>query len=411
MLKIIIPDPGLRKYGGHHPAMINSIANTPAAINGDIQLEVFCNEDCSDDFINTAESKNVKIRKHFATDFYQYFYQSPSLASLNSYIVQLTKEYLSVFEKYAKNQHQNNSTDKNDRTLFLYHTLNGEHANALACAIEIYKTRYSTPLYHCVFLMFNPIKHDERGEFSKQHFLNFKVGFSLLAKQTFVQYYAGEYELQQNYQYLFNSNKPIVMHPCGLLSQGRKQMKEGKSVILFTGDAKENKGFLTLPNLTKKITESIVDAEVHFIIQYTITNNGEALWKTHEKLQLLAKLDRRIQLITRFWSHAELHGNFAKANSIIFNYNSSIYKNQSSGVLWLAASYKLNMVFLTSNWLVREAKRLDCCYCICSNDDFSQHVAKFLMQNNDCFDKVPNNEYGETLFQDIGAWLLKVRLI
>jgi len=410
MLKIIIPDPGLREYGGHHPAMINSIANTPAVINGEIQLNVFCNQNCSDDFINETQSKQVKITKHFTTNFYQYFYQSPSLVSLNVYINQLTTEYLSVFEQHTINEQQDKPNSENARTLFLYHTLNAEHAIALASAIAIYNKRYSIPLRHFVFFMYNPVKHNENGELNNRHFLNFQLGFSLLAKQKLVQYYASEDELQKNYQYLLKSNKEIAMHPCGLLSQNSKKVNKTKSVILFTGDAKVNKGFLTLPRTVSKITQSITDKDLEFIIQYTITNDGEALKKIDTSLKSIAKLDSRIKLISRFWSHTELHESFAKANCIVFNYDSLIYKNQSSGVLWLAALYNVNMVFLTSNWLMREAEKLDCLYSYCSNENFSREVHKYLMQNRNSFVKILANKYRKILFQDIGSWLLEESL-
>jgi len=424
MLKIVIPDPGLREYGGHHPAMINAIANTQAVIKGDMQLEVYCNTACSNEFISNSQTKQVNINKHFKTDFYQYFYQSPSLATLNTYINQLTKEYLSVFEKHTITEEQDKTITKNNRTLFLYHTLNGEQATALGAAIAIYNKRYSLPLQHCVFLMFNPVKHNEKGEFNSQHYINFKVGFSLLAKQNGVKCYASEGELQQSYQHLFTrksnqqeisefqnqTSREIEIHPCGLLNQHNKDIQKVKRVILFTGDSKVNKGFSTLPEIVSNVTKDITDNDVEFIIQYTITNNCKELKKIDGRLQLLAKADSRIKLTTRFWSHTELHENFAKANSILFNYDSSVYQTQSSGVLWLAASYNLNMIFLTSNWLIREAEKFDCRYSLCNHINLSQKMHKYLMQNNVSFDKVPENKYRKLLFQDIGEWLLKESL-
>jgi hypothetical protein len=180
-----------------------------------------------------------------------------------------------------------------------------------------------------------------------------------------------------------------------------------KRVILFTGDAKINKGFSILPEIVSNVTKKITDSDVEFIIQYTITNNCEELNKINRRLQLLAKVDRRIKLTMRFWSHVELHENFAKASSIIFNYDSSVYQNQSSGVLWLAASYNLKMVFLTSNWLMREAEKLGCEYTHSSKVNLSQEIHKYLMQNNTYFDKVQANNYRTLLFKDIGEWLLK----
>ena len=429
MLKIVIPDPGLREYGGHHPAMINAIANTQAVTRGDIELDVYCNTECTDEFIAATQSPQVRISKHFNTDFYQYFYQSPNLVTLNGYINQLTKEYLSIFEQYAPKKSQSKIQTESGNTLFLYHTLNAEHATALASAIAMYNKRYSTPLNHCVFLMFSPIKHNQNGELNVPHFLNFKVGFSLLTRQTLVKFFAAEASLQQSYQYLLSNtintsntkkqhskevkyNQPkeaIPIHPCGLLNQNTSQVVKAKRVILFTGDAKVNKGFLTLPTLIEKITKDITDKNVEFVVQYTITNNSEALKQTSESIKVQANNDSRIKLITRFWSHEELHNNFAIANSIVFNYDSDIYQNQSSGVLWLAAFYNLNLVFLTSNWLMREAKKLNCEYSYCMQYDLSLKTYNYLMQKSNNFDKVKPNNYRNMLFQDIGEWLLNIR--
>jgi hypothetical protein len=426
MLNIIIPDPGLREYGGHHPAMINSIANTQSVIKGDIHLEVYCNKACSDDFINSTQSKQVTIKKHFNIDFYKYFYQPTTQAKLNSYINQLTKEYLYIFQQHTITNKQNNKPERS-KTLFLYHTLSGEHATALAAAISIHTKYSSTPIQHCVFLMYNPIKYNENGVLNVQHFLTFKLGFASLIKQINVQFFAAEEELQQHYQHLLSNQLPsstnknsnsnlqtrvakqtISIHPCGLLSQNYSQIKKTNSIILFTGDAKVNKGFLQLPNLVEQTIKRIKNQNVKFIIQYTITNNSEALKQTNNHLQRLSELDSRIQLTTRFWSHTELHENFARANSIVFNYDSAIYQNQSSGVLWLAASYNLKMVFLTTNWLTREAKKLECRFCKCKIIDLPKELDKNYVSKEDKLDNIPNNNYRKLLFEDIGKWLVKL---
>lgn len=406
MLKIIIPDPGLREYGGHHPAMVNSLASTPAVVNGDIELDIYCNRDCNDEFINKSTSSRVKITKHFTTDFYQYFYQNPKLITLNDYIKKLALEYLSIF-KIQDDPHNKNIT-KGSKTIFLYHTLNWEHATALATAISIYAEDNVKPLHHVAFLMFNPCTHNEKGHFNHTRFLNFKLGFTLLSKQKEVKYYAAEDELQKNYQYLLTHNRDVELHPCGLLNQSESIATKNKRVILFTGDAKVNKGFLTLPELLDKIVKEITDPQVEFVIQYTITNDNETLVQIDSNLQLQAKQDSRIKLTTSFWSHEELHSNFAKANCIIFNYDSRIYKNQSSGVLWLSAFYNINMVFLSDNWLMREAEKLGCEYQHCSKQEFSVETYKYLMQTDVSFDKVTSNKYRKILFQDIGDWLLNV---
>lgn len=413
MLKVVIADPGLREYGGHHPAMINAIASTESVKKGDLTLEVYCNKACLNEFISETETSKITITKHFTTDFYQYFYQSPCQVTLNKYINLLSKEYLGVFERCTISTGSSNKQN-NTKTLFLYHTLNGEHALALSAAIAIYNQRYTTPLQHCVFLMYDPIKHNENGLFNIQHFLNFKLGFSSLLKHKNVDFYAAEQELQERYQYLLHENKheqQLDIHPCGLLSRENTQKsntaKKSNAIILFTGDAKVNKGFLQLPSLVEQLIKNVKEKNVSFIIQYTITNNGLALKQTDEHLQQLAKLDKRIELTTHFWSNEKLHQNFAQASYILFNYDSKIYKNQSSGVLWLAAKYQLKMLFLTDNWLTREAKKLGCHYITCNEDYLSQQLNENRVINANNFDKVAADNYRKLLFQDIGEWLIQ----
>jgi len=78
MLTVIIPDPALREFGGHHPATIESLVNSSAFEAGQIKLEVYANNQCDSKFIDSMQRKNVSINTYFETDFYQYFYQSVS---------------------------------------------------------------------------------------------------------------------------------------------------------------------------------------------------------------------------------------------------------------------------------------------------------------------------------------------
>ncbi|WNC71305.1 hypothetical protein RGQ13_14395 [Thalassotalea psychrophila] len=420
MRKIVISDPGLREYGGHHPGMISALTNSELIAGDAIKLDVYCNNECDINFIETNRSKKNAIIEHFSTDFYLYFYQSCSISDLTPYINKLVKEYLDVLLKYQF------STQIN-QTIFLYHTLHWEHAMALACAISLFKKQTKNTFQYCIFLMYSPEKYSQNGLLDIKRYLNFKVAFNLLQKQHGVRLFAADEELRLSYKKMLNIN--IDIHPCGLLNYVGKNSKPIKddfqqlksnsahtkrkkySILLFTGDAKVNKGFLDLPSLLSEIISNLTIENLTITIQYTITNESEQLKSVDETLKGIACNDKRIVIVDRFWTHTELHDNFSNADIMLFNYCDKVYMEQSSGVLWLAAMHNLKMLFLTDTWLNREAERLNCEFQVVKRYEIVDKLNGYLVDCASNADIIlrneiePKNSYRTTLLQDLSVWL------
>lgn len=346
MLKVVVPDPGLRENAGHHPAMIEAIANTSSHSAGEFRLSVLCHEKCSDEFISRMDGLNVCIEKHFSTDFYKYVSDSKDCFESGEYINRLALEYVEALKK-----------DHGDSDLvYLFHTLCWQHAIALSSAISIVGKHYGLENRYVICLMFDPGVTAITGEWNISS--NYNLAFRALSKHKTVKFYASDYELRGKYEEIIG--KRIEIHPCMLISEGKdlERDKQVKRVILYVGDAKPEKGFMDVPYLLKKYSYEIDNLNSEFVIQYSFSTDNDELKRVEKDIKSLAEKDSRITVIDKFLSQDELDGLFINANLIVFNYDEDEYKNKSSGVLWLAARFGLEMVFLTNTWLNREAERI-----------------------------------------------------
>jgi hypothetical protein len=405
---LVLLDPALREFGGHHPGIIASLRKTVAITENKFKLLVYANENCSSGLIEQLSlTNNIVIEKYFKTDFYQNFYSKDKVNTFNTYIKTLANEYYSAFKKY-----------KYTPTTFYYHTLNWEHAYALSLAINLFNNNYETRHKHIICLMYNPCVF-QKDNIDKDRLFKFSLGFRLLGKESGVSFFATEYELAKNYENILEHR--IDWCPCGLISS--QQLNEISSkfnnernnkhnILLYLGDAKVNKGFLALPAMLKELTTNTINKSITFTIQYTVTNNDEKLACIHRELQKISRKNSQVIVITEFLTDKKMHQLLLQTNHIVFNYDELVYNHQSSGVLWLAAAYKMHIYLLTNTWLNREAKRLGCShYTPCNTQELIEYL------NLSTREKYATNIkfsypytkyiklYQSKLFSDAGNWL------
>ncbi|HCG5284338.1 hypothetical protein [Vibrio parahaemolyticus] len=356
-VKVVILDPGLREYGGHHVGLLSQLRDSKFVSNGELLIEVLGSVDASEELRANISAPNLTFTPHFITDFYKYFYSDGSLKSFTRYIRDLSIEYYRAILKYKKKD-----------VMFFYHTLNWEHGYALTLALgmldgEVSYKNHSVNHQHLIGLMFSPqYFNSEDNSRSQQRVMRFSLGFRKLASFQNVHLFSADYEVRQAYKKLLGIDK-ISPCPCGLVRD--EQMLDisaskvkSKKVLLYIGDAKDNKGFLELPRLLENMLVSTADPSVKFVVHYTITNDRKDLRSVHCKLKHLARENSCIELHHGFMSERELHQLWLSTHSIVLNYDSQLYANQSSGILWLSAAYEVNLYLLSDTWLNREAKRL-----------------------------------------------------
>ncbi|WP_132700700.1 hypothetical protein [Reinekea marinisedimentorum] len=357
--------------------------------------------DCPDEYVATLNARHCKFYKHFGTDFYQYFYKPADIASTQPYIRLLSVEYTEVLQRYKS---------FNQPVLFWFHTLNWQHAYALALALEGFKNTELTKAPIVVGLMYNPYNSQNIvGSNGANVALNFELAFKYLNKFKNVQLYAADGELAAVYSKILS--QPLDVHPCILLgskpAQKQPSAGENRRVILFSGDAKLDKGFGDLPKIAKSLVVNPAFSDVEFVVQYTVTNNSAVLSAIDSRLKQLAAEHSRLTIVDQFMSHDELHKLFSRSHAVLFNYAEHAYKNQSSGVLWLAAQHKLTVISMSNVWLNREAKRLGLKLYEANEQTLHGQLLLVLQQVNAVLNSEPNgtNGYSEALFQDLGDWL------
>ncbi|MFO7974175.1 MAG: hypothetical protein R6V12_06030 [Candidatus Hydrogenedentota bacterium] len=75
-------------------------------------------------------------------------------------------------------------------------------------------------------------------------------------------------------------------------------------------------------------------------------------------LQAVADGDQRVRIHDDFWDDSALTRELAESQRLFLDYDADAYRNKTSGLLWLAAWHRLQVVLPRDTWLEREAIRL-----------------------------------------------------
>jgi hypothetical protein len=397
MTKVIILDPGLSELGGHHAATVAAL-NSQFNTDTTWQFEVWAHKSCDETVFETLNNGTTKLVRHFTTPFYRYFKQELALSELQDYLLPLALEYGSALELSTRDIGEQD-------VLFWCHTLDWQHAYALSLALSMRQQKASKREQIKVFvgLMYRQSSH-EYPHFHSDVLVPFC--YQQLANHSGVTFYAADSEIQHDYEQMLA--RPVGIQPCLLLGHSgvpsTNWQDKPASIILFAGDAKPNKGFTELPELAEQWIKQRPDIE--FVVQYTINNGNPILLETESRLFELQGQFSNLKIHNYFVDHQALQQLFQQARGIVFNYYEADYQQQSSGLLWLAVYYQLNVLCLTNTWQQREAKRLDYTVVELSeqqidNTVWSQLVSAPISQEL----AITRNDYFQSLFTDIPTWL------
>ena len=387
MKSVFVIDPGMMEAGGHHAALLETLIHSKSE---DTMVSVLTHQHLDNDLETMAKNSGIQVYRFFSTNFYQHYEDSLDLklSGMQHYIRLLAWEYTCALKFAAE------FGVENDIVCF-YPCLNWEHACAVSLALNMNGEQYN--FTHKVCCMFKPLKIDQQSE------LLYKYAFGQLAKHSNVKLFASDWETREYYEELGTNIQGV--HPCYLLPWGSLDKKktirsEIPHFLLYMGDAKENKGFLRLPEV---IVEAIAkfNGKVKLTVQYTLA------WDYPELTPVISTLNRlkkeypaQLQVHTNFWSKDQLHSVMTTLSGVVCTYDSHSYQNKSSGLAWLCAYYYLPIIFIgqQSFWMQREMERLGMTY-YRSIDTFRDSVSEIPMPVS-C-----SNYYGR-LFEDCLTWVV-----
>lgn len=397
-LNVVVVDPGLMELGGHHAGLASSLADDIES-GKKARLTFISHVELDRRLINRFKQSNIRLFTHFKTNFYDVMTASSSLSKLDKPIAYLAKEYESAFQLV--------SAMGAVGCVVLIPCIAWQHAIALNIAMIRLKAnlgkQQALNFKIAACAMFNPGVSADYSVLDDALYFNNQLAFSWLKKHKECLVYASDFELSSVFHFLLRQDTAFPVHPSYLVnwSEFRTVIKQAKRdpncIILYSGDAKKEKGFCELPNVISACLKSY--PEKRLIVQYTVNWPMSELDSTIAELEKLSKAHSQICLHKDYWEVDTLLRYFAEASAIALLYNTSAYQNKSSGMLWLAAFAGLDVWVVGESWLTREAKRLGSEVYIFN---VSSHVVKLTQLSQRC--SLPSS-YAETLFDDTWNWL------
>ncbi|MCK7597362.1 hypothetical protein M0G74_08770 [Microbulbifer sp. CAU 1566] len=407
--KVVVMDPGLIAPGGHHTGFAYMAAQSRSDRELPIELEFVCSH-CVDVVIKEKiEEFGCRVRPEFFINFYELFANDDGSAESQTYIRQASREYYEAIcntEKPAEGQ----------ALIFFHPCVSWEHAVSLSLALRLHDGQEHA--LHIICAMFNPgIRHNGKT-LSQSSKMQFGMAFRALEKNRNARVFASDFELAEKYARLLDRQVLLDIHPCYLadwekIAQEKRKLqysnKPSKTrILLYFGDAKVDKGFTSLPELVRNILadcESPIELNIHFNNPWDAVD----LQEVTAELKDIAAIDDRLNLIEKFLSDDDLHLILHESDLILLNYDSSIYMEKSSGVLWLAAYHSLPVCILQNSWLRREAFRLGVQTVDFKDlNSFIEETVSMcgMKQRNEATDA--QLQYRKTIYQPFWSWLFKV---
>lgn len=349
MSPLVIVDPALGRTGAHNQGFAELLVKQGAEPG---KIGIWCSQSIETELRNRLGSSGVVINPVFSVNFYQIIGKEGGVAEHWDWIYRLATEYLCTLEQ---------ALDRwpGEPIRLLYHTMSWEHATALSLAIGLLGGR-GDRLQHLVLLMYSPGIDESGTTFDAKRRLNFRLAFVGLARLPGVELHASCGEYADAYAALLGRAAPLPIHPCFLgdwRSRPERRPHGGpEQVLLYVGEVKQEKGFLSLPRIAAGLVGTVTERG-RLIIQFVNVRN-EAGKKVLDALTQLASSHQEIELHHGFWSDEKLHQVLAASSVFHLDYDAAAYAHKTSGLLWLAAWYGLPVAVPRNTWLEREARRL-----------------------------------------------------
>lgn len=389
--RLVVLDPGLGPEGGHHVALLERVYDAMATGEYAGLVDFYCSRQLSGNLKRRYASELVRITPFFDADFYRYYAKIPCIAEVNGYIAALGLEYLSVFKRvfaeYSATDEVTNSTTtwrrEDEKLLVFYPAMQWMHLMALHFALRrIGDMASGLRVEHRLCLMYNPGRDFEGRVASTSEWLSYKLACKSLAAFDDVKLYASDYELADHYMHLLELDAPLPMHPQYLAQRGtqkgRQQAdKQGKTIGLYLGDAKIEKGFALLPDLVERLLPTIGKND-QIVIQYVSQGNCPKVRSAEEQIRTICERESRLKLSSTYLPAKELQTILSSLDVFVFTYDAMHYRNKSSGFLWLLADKGCALIFLGESWLSREARRLRMVAYVCAVHELQDVVRNML---------------------------------
>lgn len=316
---IAVIDPGLMELGGHHAALLHTLASDSIAPS----IHYYCHQAVDKRLIELAVKTNSHITPCFKSNFYGVMDDdsADNFAAGYANIATLSNEYAHAL------------TLAEGASVVFLPCLSWQHLLAFAQARTT--SRNKAKIKAC--LMFPPgVNH--RGELRDGHLATqYKLAIQLALKAN-IELFVSDTALQQGFEALLGKQLPL--HPSYLANwqQLPKGKPQAKNHLLYFGDAKVEKGFNRLPSIARSVlsdSDPTLSAHIQFNQNWDLPEIDEA----KKALEKLVETDQRLTISTDYLGTQQLALLLANASHVYQLYKSSDYLNKSSGLDWWIKFY------------------------------------------------------------------------
>lgn len=348
---IAIIDPALGRTGAHNQGFVDLLVRQGVDAN---RLGIWCHASIDQSLRDRLTEGGIVVQSPFSTEFYRIIGKAGGIADHWEWVRALAEQYLQAMNQVL-------ATWPLDAVRVIHHTLSWEHASALSLAMRLLGAR-GDRLHHMVFLMYSPGIDEAGYTFDADRRMNYRLAFHSLDTLPNVRLYASCGEHARAYATLLGRSAPLPIHPCFIgdwSSPPRRKadaVRGHERVLLYVGEIKQEKGFLSLPDTLSGLLESSPPTR-RFVVQFLSVRN-KASRKVLTALEQIAARHPNVELHHGFWSDEKLHQELAACDVFHLDYDAAAYAHKTSGLLWLAAWYGVPVLVPSGGWLQREARRL-----------------------------------------------------
>ncbi len=389
MTPVAIVDPALGRTGAHNQGFAELLVKQGADAQ---RLGIWCHNSIGPELRDRLTTRGVVVQPTFSAEFYQVIGKAGGIADHWEWVQALAAQYLHAMAQIL-------DTWPDDAIRVIHHTLSWEHASALSIAMRLLGAR-GDRLDHLVLLMYSPGIDESGRTFDGDKRLNYRLAFHSLDVLPNTHLYASCGEYAQAYAVLLERAAPLPVHPCFIGDwRSPPRPRAGAAggherILLYVGEIKQEKGFLSLPDTLRRLLESSPSTR-RFVVQFLNVRN-DASRKVLEELEEIAAGHPNVELHHGFWSDEKLHRELAACDVFHLGYDATAYAHKTSGLLWLAAWYGVPVVVPPNSWLHREAQRLG----------LGMHIDGPASPGNACVDRDTIDEaYRRTIFSPFWQWL------
>jgi len=343
-MTFFIMEPSLRDEGGHHFEFASTIAANSGSNPDDVVI--FAHKNCTLSYANGAKiipwfSDHIHqdVKSQIAYNFSNFLHFNRSLYRDLSGLI---------------SDYRFGSGD-----IVLFPTISENQLWAIVRWAERFKTNDS-PVVIC-YLMFSPDLFAERGEGSmvvNERTFFYKLSLrKILSTGSPVVAFAGGRQLAREYSALMQSE--IKPHPVPIsISATKEHVMAAKrpNVLLHAGTAKEDKGFLLLPELVERLTKE--HPGDHFLMHADFRSEATTppeMTQAYARLRDVCEMRDNFTLTVGALKRDGYLSLIAQADCYICTYDPRVYARKTSGVVWEAISLGLPILGPSNTFIQREA--------------------------------------------------------